>query len=180
MRRNRMRDKRCFAENSWSIITTRFTSVSAQRNCSHYANALRTAGIRRCSRWSLYHRRSCLWPLLTQTSTTNVSLPISAKDLNFALNWKHFGWKQNWARSYWIVDLDSCYRIGNGSTGRRVGVLSTENEDVRSLRELIVYGLKGMAAYLQHANNLGADDKEIHAFIQKALVVPIFTTMFIR
>lgn len=51
-----------------------------------------------------------------------------------------------------------------------VGVLATENEDVRSLRELIIYGLKGMAAYLEHAQNLGYYDNTVHAFIQKALV----------
>jgi hydroxylamine reductase len=52
----------------------------------------------------------------------------------------------------------------------RVGVLSTENEDVRSLRELTIYGLKGMAAYVEHSQNLGYNDNEVHAFIQKALV----------
>ena len=51
-----------------------------------------------------------------------------------------------------------------------VGVLKTENEDVRSLRELLTYGLKGMAAYAEHAVNLGFDDEEIQAFMQEALV----------
>ncbi|MEG1807074.1 MAG: hydroxylamine reductase [Cetobacterium sp.] len=51
-----------------------------------------------------------------------------------------------------------------------VGVLSTENEDVRSLRELIVYGLKGMAAYYEHSVNLGYEKEEIVMFIEKALV----------
>ncbi len=51
-----------------------------------------------------------------------------------------------------------------------VGVLATLNEDVRSLREMVIYGLKGMAAYTEHANNLGFDDKSIHKFIQEALV----------
>ena len=51
-----------------------------------------------------------------------------------------------------------------------VGVKSTENEDIRSLRELVIYGLKGMAAYLEHASNLGYFDSSIHVFIQKALV----------
>ena len=50
-----------------------------------------------------------------------------------------------------------------------VGVLATENEDVRSLRELITYGLKGMAAYLYHANALGYDDDSINAFMQSTL-----------
>ena len=50
-----------------------------------------------------------------------------------------------------------------------VGVLSTADEDIRSLRELIVYGLKGLAAYSKHANALMQDDDEIDAFIQSTL-----------
>ena len=50
-----------------------------------------------------------------------------------------------------------------------VGVLSTKDENVRSMRELIIYGLKGMAAYAEHATNLGYEDDEIYAFMQKAL-----------
>ncbi len=50
-----------------------------------------------------------------------------------------------------------------------VGVLTTENEDIRSLRELIIYGLKGLAAYMKHANELKYDSEEIGAFMQKAL-----------
>ena len=50
-----------------------------------------------------------------------------------------------------------------------VGVLATENEDIRSLRELITYGLKGLAAYLKHANALMHDDEDIDAFLQSAL-----------
>jgi len=50
-----------------------------------------------------------------------------------------------------------------------VGVLREPNEDLRSLKELLVYGLKGMAAYLEHAMRLGFDDDSIHAFIQKML-----------
>ncbi|WP_350345110.1 hydroxylamine reductase [Proteinivorax tanatarense] len=51
-----------------------------------------------------------------------------------------------------------------------VGILATENEDVRSLRSLILFGLKGMAAYAEHADNLGHRSEEISAFIEKALV----------
>ena len=50
-----------------------------------------------------------------------------------------------------------------------VGILATANEDIRSLRELITYGLKGMAAYLYHANALGFDDEKISAFMQSTL-----------
>ena len=51
-----------------------------------------------------------------------------------------------------------------------VGVLATEDEDVRSLRELITYGLKGLSAYSKHANALGYDNEEIDAFMQETLM----------
>ena len=51
-----------------------------------------------------------------------------------------------------------------------VGVLRTENEDIRSLRELVIYGLKGLTAYAEHAFNLGKQNPEIYSFIEKALV----------
>ncbi|WP_458863717.1 hydroxylamine reductase [Acidaminobacterium chupaoyuni] len=54
-----------------------------------------------------------------------------------------------------------------------VGVLSTENEDIRSLRELITYGLKGLAAYSKHANVLRSDREEIDAFLQRALAATL-------
>lgn len=50
-----------------------------------------------------------------------------------------------------------------------VGVLSTEDDDKRSLRELITYGLKGMAAYMNHANMLLKEDEEVDTFIQETL-----------
>ncbi|HZJ82869.1 MAG TPA: hydroxylamine reductase [Clostridia bacterium] len=50
-----------------------------------------------------------------------------------------------------------------------VGVLSTENEDVRSLREMVIYGLKGLAAYTDHALNIGKEDYDLYAFVYEAL-----------
>lgn len=52
---------------------------------------------------------------------------------------------------------------------KTVGVLATENEDIRSLRELVIYGLKGLSAYSKHANMLNFDDEKVDAFLQKAL-----------
>ena len=60
---------------------------------------------------------------------------------------------------------------------RTVGVLSTENEDVRSLRELITYGLKGLSAYSKHANVLLQDDEEVDAFLQRALSATLDDTL---
>lgn len=55
----------------------------------------------------------------------------------------------------------------------KTGVLSTENEDIRSLRELITYGIKGLSAYSKHANVLLKDDEETDAFIQRALAATL-------
>ncbi len=52
---------------------------------------------------------------------------------------------------------------------KTVGVLREQNEDLRSLKELLVYGLKGMAAYLEHAMRLGFNDDTVHVFMQRAL-----------
>ena len=54
-----------------------------------------------------------------------------------------------------------------------IGVLSTENEDVRSLREMVIYGLKGMAAYTEHANNAGKENTEINEFVYEALAATL-------
>ena len=55
------------------------------------------------------------------------------------------------------------------SEASEVSVLATENDDVRALRELIIYGIKGLAAYAEHAMNLGYEDEEISKFIRRAM-----------
>ena len=65
---------------------------------------------------------------------------------------------------------------GSGSweeKAAQVGVLSTKDENIRSLRELITYGLKGLSAYSKHANALLKDDPEVDAFLQKALAATL-------
>ncbi len=57
------------------------------------------------------------------------------------------------------------------------GVLATQDEDIRSLRELVIYGLKGMAAYAEHARNLGEKDDEISAFLYEALAATLDGTL---
>jgi hydroxylamine reductase len=59
----------------------------------------------------------------------------------------------------------------------QVGILTTENEDIRSLRELLIYGLKGLASYAKQAENLGHKKDGIHAFIQKALFATLDDTV---
>ena len=60
---------------------------------------------------------------------------------------------------------------------KEVGVLSTEDEDIRSLRELITYGLKGLAAYSKHANALLMEDPEMDAFLQRALAATLVDSL---
>jgi hydroxylamine reductase len=67
----------------------------------------------------------------------------------------------------WTGSSAGEFEIKNAS----IGVLRTENEDIRSLRELVTYGVKGMAAYTEHAFNLGFEDKALYKFMQEALVV---------
>ncbi|MCF8135985.1 MAG: hydroxylamine reductase [Desulfotignum sp.] len=65
----------------------------------------------------------------------------------------------------WFSDNEAEYQ----EKAKKVGVLATENEDVRSLRELLVIGLKGIAAYADHAAILGVEKDEIYEFILNAL-----------
>lgn len=66
----------------------------------------------------------------------------------------------------WFADSEAAFE----EKAAKIGILATENEDVRSLRELLTYGVKGMAAYAEHAFTLGYKEDEIVAFMQKALV----------
>ena len=65
----------------------------------------------------------------------------------------------------WFADSIDAYE----EKAISIGVLSTENEDIRSLREMITYGLKGIAAYVHHAGNLSYEDQSITAFMHEAL-----------
>lgn len=62
----------------------------------------------------------------------------------------------------------------------QVGILTTEDEDIRSLRELITYGLKGLAAYMKHANELKYDNEEVSAFMQRALAATLDNTLTVN
>ncbi|WP_235439628.1 hydroxylamine reductase [Paenibacillus sp. DMB20] len=69
----------------------------------------------------------------------------------------------------WQADNEASF----DEKARTVGVLSTRNEDIRSLRELITYGLKGMAAYTYHALHLEKDDHELNRFMRRALAATL-------
>lgn len=73
----------------------------------------------------------------------------------------------------WVYDTDEDIEAISGE----VGVLSTKDEDIRSLRELITYGVKGMAAYAYHAYQLGYKDENIFRFMEKALAKVLDDTL---
>ncbi len=73
----------------------------------------------------------------------------------------------------WFADTVEAF----DEKSKSVGVLSTENEDVRSLRELTIYGVKGMAAYAEHARNLHYESDDIYKFMQEALVATTDDTL---
>ena len=64
-----------------------------------------------------------------------------------------------------VVDL-----LKEKSSSKEVSMLSVQDEDIRSLKELITFGLKGLSAYLKHANALGYESEEIDIFIQETLM----------
>lgn len=75
----------------------------------------------------------------------------------------------------WTADSDEAIEAKANSAA--IGILATENEDVRSLRELITYGVKGMAAYAEHALNLGYENPELVKFMAKALAATLDDTL---
>ena len=69
-----------------------------------------------------------------------------------------------------LIGADTSARLAKALT---IGILQTKNEDKRALKELIIYGLKGLCAYMKHANILKHENEEVDAFIQKTLSVLI-------
>ena len=108
--------------------------------------------------------------LFTTITNANFDLDVIAKDIEKTLSLKADLYKK-------LKNTEGLPEAASWNGTRdefdakaaTVGVLSTKNEDIRSLRELITYGLKGLAAYSKHANALLEDDEEVDAFIQKAL-----------
>ena len=73
-----------------------------------------------------------------------------------------------------LIGADTSVRLVKALT---IGVLQTKDEDKRALKELIIYGLKGLCAYMKHANILKHENEEVDAFIQKTLSVLIDETL---
>ena len=73
-----------------------------------------------------------------------------------------------------LIGADTSARLAKALT---IGILQTKDEDKRALKELIIYGLKGLCAYMKHANILKHENEEVDAFIQKTLSVLIDETL---
>lgn len=72
-----------------------------------------------------------------------------------------------------IAEAKTYVDVTDDEINKNAGILSEENEDLRSLKELLIYGLKGMAAYLHHARVLGYEEKKINDFVKKALLATL-------
>ena len=73
--------------------------------------------------------------------------------------------------------ISSIDEINEKASSNEIGVLSTKNEDIRSLVELITYGIKGLAAYIKHANALSFENEDIDIFMQAALAKLLSTNL---
>ncbi len=69
----------------------------------------------------------------------------------------------------WKADTEEAF----AKKAKEVGILATKDEDIRSLRELLIYGLKGIGAYAEHAYNLGYEDDNLYMFMQKGLAATL-------
>ena len=75
--------------------------------------------------------------------------------------------------AFWDINPDTNTDDVLFAKAKEVGVLATKDEDIRSLRELITYGLKGLSAYSKHANVLLSEDPEMDAFLQRTLAATL-------
>jgi hydroxylamine reductase len=92
---------------------------------------------------------------------------------------KMVSYRDELRKTFDVEDLHNAatFELGSGDSfagnADSVGVLATTDEDVRSLREMITYGLKGMAAYTEHAYNIGEVDLDINKFMYEALAATL-------
>lgn len=106
--------------------------------------------------------------------TTSVTQALEMRD-DLLTRAKAAGWKKEAVpgAAAWSPISEAEYPV----KAAMVGVMATENEDVRSLRELITIGLKGLAAYAEHAEKLGSEDSEVYAFTRRALAATLDDTL---
>ncbi len=115
--------------------------------------------------------------LFKTITNANFSKDVFIKEINTALKLRDKIKSQLAAKGIDISDINHDTATWVGSTFEEIeakalqvnGKIDAPNEDIRSLRALVLYGLKGLAAYQEHAFNLGFEDNSIHAFVQKAV-----------
>lgn len=111
--------------------------------------------------------------LFTTITNANFNEPLIALKIQHGFGWRRRLIETARKRYIFVPPVDEVTWDGPAddfpAKAQRIGVLRHSNEDVRSLKELITYGLKGMAAYVEHARNLGKSQESLDAFIQRAL-----------
>jgi hydroxylamine reductase len=115
--------------------------------------------------------------LFKTITNANFSKDVFVKEINTAFKLRDKIKSQLAAKGIDISDINHDTATWVGSTFEEIeakalqvnGKIDAPNEDIRSLRALVLYGLKGLAAYQEHAFNLGFEDNSIHAFVQKAV-----------
>ncbi|MDD4213589.1 MAG: hydroxylamine reductase, partial [Bacteroidales bacterium] len=114
--------------------------------------------------------------LFTTITNANFDKEVFYKRVRKALEWRDLVKNHCISKNLDISHITHDSAVWSGTSeaemeekSKSVGILSYENEDIRSLVHLMLFGVKGMAAYAEHASNLGHENEEIHAFVQKAL-----------
>lgn len=120
----------------------------------------------------------CTWNLFITITNANFDTDAIAKQITHTLQVKaNLLMQVENTRELPSAALWDASESEYEAKSKLVGVLATENEDIRSLRELITYGLKGLSAYSKHANALLKDDPEVDTFIQRALASTLDDTL---
>ena len=141
------------------------------KGISLYSTAARKSGINDPAL-----NRFVIESLFTTITNANFDKSIFYERIRKALEWREKIKNECVAKGIDVSKIKHDAAIWTGSTNaeieeksKPVGTLSYKNEDIRSLVHLVLFGVKGMAAYAEHASNLGSENDEVHAFIQHAL-----------
>lgn len=151
------------------VARTQDLLLFVTRGVSVYAHALRLSGYENAKANKLVF--DALFTTITNANFDKKAIVAKVKE---AFEVRNMLAEEAKKRGIAINPLpDECSWSGSeaefDTKAKTVGVLRTENEDIRSLKELVTYGVKGMAAYAEHAYNLGYENGALYAFMQKAL-----------
>jgi len=141
------------------------------KGISLYSTAARKSGVNDPAL-----NRFVIESLFTTITNANFDKSIFYERIRKALEWREKIKNECISRGLDVSIIKHDAAIWTGSTNAEidekstsVGILSYENEDIRSLVHMVLFGVKGMSAYAEHASNLGSENDDVHAFIQHAL-----------